>query len=186
MKGRSNNRINAMTKRIVLLQALASTPIDVTRIACNSKPSLTHRRPQPDSWSMADVLFHLIDVEQRYRHHLQRVVAEDQPNLPSLLPDEESLPPQATAVDLAQEFAAARSLTMSFLNELSPKDWQRRAFHQRHGETSLRYLVQRLVDHDTLHLNQLLEVREQTTANSEQSTINSQLSTTNRQRSTFR
>jgi hypothetical protein len=42
------------------------------------------------------------------------------------------------------------------------------------------------VDHDTLHLNQLLEVREQTTANSEQSTINSQLSITNRQRSTFR
>jgi uncharacterized damage-inducible protein DinB len=168
-----------MTKRIVLLQALASTPADVARIARNSEPSLTHVRPQPDSWSVADVLYHLVDVEQRYLHHLNRVVTEDQPSLLTAVPDDESPPRRATAVELAQEFAAARSLTMSFLNDLSPKDWQRRAFHQRHGETSLRYLVQRLVDHDTLHLNQLLEVREQSAANNQQPTINNQPATIN-------
>jgi uncharacterized damage-inducible protein DinB len=153
-----------MTKRIVLLQALASTPADVARIARSSEPELTHARPQPDSWSIADILRHLVDVEERYLLRLKQVVAEERPHLPFILPDQEPRPPQATAVALAGDFAAARAATVAFLNGLGAKEWQRRAFHPNAGETSLRYLVQRLVDHDTLHLNQVLEVREQLAA----------------------
>jgi uncharacterized damage-inducible protein DinB len=155
-----------MTKRIVLLQALASTPADVVRIAGSSEPGLTHARPRPDSWSMADVLRHLVEVEERYLLRLKRVVAEDQPHLPLILPAEEPLPPRDTAAELARDFAAARSATLAFLNGLSAKDWQRQAFHPGEGETTLRYLVQNLVDHDTLHLNQILEAREKLTADS--------------------
>jgi uncharacterized damage-inducible protein DinB len=152
-----------MTKRIVLLQALASTPNDVARIVRGSPDQTAYLRPYPDSWSLANVLQHLVDVERRYLARLQRVLAEDHPLLPAILPDEEALAtavPPVTAVELAHQFTAARAATMTFLSNLTPKEWQRSAVHQTMGVTSLRLLVQHLVDHDTLHLNQMLEAQE--------------------------
>jgi uncharacterized damage-inducible protein DinB len=148
-----------MTQRIVLLQALAATPIDIARIVRASEPRDARRRPRPDAWSLAEIVRHLVDVETRYLLRLRRVVTEDQPVIPPILPDEAAPPPQATALELAQEFAAARAATMTYLSSLGAKDWQKQAVHQTEGETNLRYLVQHLVDHDTLHLSQMLEAK---------------------------
>lgn len=150
-----------MTKRVILLQALAATTKDLARMLPRIDETLLHRRPTSDQWSIADVLNHLIDVEVRYLRRLQGVVQEDHPLLPAILPDETTHDAQARRDELLARFSQARAETLAFLEGISLGDWQRSAVHETWGEIRFRFLVQHLVDHDTEHLNQIIEIQGQ-------------------------
>ena len=150
-----------MTKRIVLLQALASTPNDLALMLRGVDDADDARRPAGDQWSMADVVNHLVDVEQRYRQRLQRVLEEQEPWLPYMHPDEQAHDPRAPLSTLMGRFKEQRAQTMVLLKEIGPGDWQRRAVHETKGNVTLRFLVQYLVDHDIQHLNQIVEIQQQ-------------------------
>jgi len=150
-----------MTKRIVLLQALASTSNDLSLMLRGIDGAACHRRPADDEWSMADVVNHLIGVEKRYRQRLQRVLDEEEPWLSYIHPDEPARDPQASLPTLLARFQEERAETMALLKEIGPGDWQRRAVHETKGNVTLRFLVQYLVDHDIQHLNQIVEIQQQ-------------------------
>jgi uncharacterized damage-inducible protein DinB len=149
-----------MSTRIVLLQALASTPGDLRLMVQKLPPALAHQRPDPDNWSVAEIVCHLIDIEGRYRQRLYTVVHEDNPGLPPLYPDESRYDETAVLDTLLDQFSAARAVTVTFLQELSLKQWQRPAVHTNWGPTSLRHLVRHLVEHDINHLNQAVETQQ--------------------------
>ncbi|MCS7051675.1 MAG: DinB family protein, partial [Thermomicrobium sp.] len=48
-----------------------------------------------------------------------------------------------------------RGDTLTTLMTLSLKDWERRAIHERLGEVTVEDLVEQLVEHDRLHLEQI-------------------------------
>ncbi|MCL4869271.1 MAG: maleylpyruvate isomerase N-terminal domain-containing protein [Anaerolineae bacterium] len=148
-----------MSKRIVLLQALAATPVDLRRMLKNGPDAAAHQRPSPNQWSIAHVINHLLDVEERYLARLQRVIQQENPSLPYIHPDESSYDPRPSLPDLITQFEQARAATLLFLKEQPPGAWQRPAVHQTLGPTQFRYLVQMLVDHDTQHLNQMIEIQ---------------------------
>jgi len=150
-----------MSKRIVLLQALAATPADLRRLAGNLSPAGS-RQASPGSWSPIEVVSHLLDVEARYRARLQRIVTEEQPSVPDILPPEAGYPATGELPQLLEAFATAREETLSFLKGLSAGEWQRRATHPTWGELTLRFFVQHLVEHDTEHLNQLALLKQKT------------------------
>jgi uncharacterized damage-inducible protein DinB len=148
-----------MTKRIVLLQALASTPKELGLQLRDAVPSNSRQRPAPGKWSISEILNHLVDVEMRYMIRLKRVVNETQPVLPSILPDESAHELDATPTDLILRFERARDSALAFLKQVTAEDWHREALHESQGETNLFYLVQHLADHDTEHLSQMAEAR---------------------------
>jgi uncharacterized damage-inducible protein DinB len=149
-----------MTKHIVLLQALASTPKNLVQLLETVDESAIHHRASPDQWSVADVLSHLIDVEARYISRLKRVIQEDHPTLPALWPDEAAHDTQATLPKLLNHFEHVRTKTLAFLKEIVLDDWQRPATHENWGETNFHALVQNLVHHDAEHLSQITKIRE--------------------------
>lgn len=149
-----------MSKRIVLLQALAATPKDLEWIFKGAAASEFRRRPQPGAWSMADVVNHLADVELRYLARLQRIVAEERPFLPWMHPNEAAHDQSATLPELRARFGEARAATLAYLQALPPGSWQRPAMHETLGETKLRFMVQTLVNHDTEHLSQIVEIQQ--------------------------
>jgi len=139
-----------MTKRAVLLKALASMPSDVERVLKGADPA---------DRDLASVLHRLLDSETRYLDQFRAVVREERPVLPALEPgliDDDD----GALGDLVDQFQAARRETLEFLEHLSVGDWQRKAVHENVGETSLRFLVQHLVDSDTHYLNQLVAARQ--------------------------
>ncbi len=150
-----------MTKRDVLLQALESTPRDIAMMVKGTTNAMLHWRPAAGQWSLADVLSHLADVEGRYLKRLQRVLDEDNPSIPRLGPDESTHDPHATFDELSANFERARAAMLTFLKALSAGQWQRPAMHETRGKTSLRFLVQNLVDHDINHLSQMAEIQQQ-------------------------
>jgi uncharacterized damage-inducible protein DinB len=150
-----------MSKRIVLLQALAATPKDLLLTVGRMPEAAVYQQPTANQWSISMVLHHLVDVEARYLARLQRVVSEDRPSLPVIHPNEAIYQERPPLAELLSQFEQARAATIAFLKELLPGGWQRSAVHETWGETKLRFLVQHLVDHDTQHLNQILETQQQ-------------------------
>jgi uncharacterized damage-inducible protein DinB len=149
-----------MSKREVLLNALTATPGDLESLLKSVDDAHLTYRPTPDEWSIADVLCHLVMVEEQGLARLRLLVAQRPPTIPAINPD-------ATMHDLSQpiatllsNFRQARQAMLAFLRELKAGDWQVTAVHPTLGKLSVRFLVQHQVDHDTAHLNQIVEIRD--------------------------
>ncbi|MFZ0548684.1 MAG: DinB family protein [Candidatus Promineifilaceae bacterium] len=148
-----------MTKRIVLLQALSSTATDLTYIL---KGVDNQENIPEDGWTLSEVLSHLIYVEERYRERLRRVVEEENPTIPFILPENTPFITGAETADLLTQFKESRAETVAFLKSLSPGQWQRSAVHETTGRTTLRFLVQILIEHDIEHMNQIVQLQQVT------------------------
>lgn len=149
-----------MSKRSILLKALRSTPADLEAMLKRVGDDEGRQRPEADQWSVSDILNHLIYVEGKYLARLKRVVNEESPHVPVIEPDEGAHDLQIPPRQLLVRFEQARSATLHFLENLSMGQWQRPAVHPDLGQTTLRFLVQYLVDHDTEHLSQLTVARQ--------------------------
>lgn len=147
-----------MTKAAILLQALESTTADVARLVRPLDQESAAQSPEPDAWSALDVLSHLIGVEQAYHTRLNRVLAEELPNIPVIHPDEATHDRQSSPDALSQQFGRERAETLAILRGLNPGQWQRAGIHEKKGRTTLRFFVQDLVEHDIEHTNQLVEI----------------------------
>jgi uncharacterized damage-inducible protein DinB len=115
-----------------------------------------YRPPAPDEWCVAQTVWHLGDVEARYRQRLERIVTEDTPQVPAIWPGPapEPLPRIRHAVTV---FEQERSRTVAFLTSLKPDAWQRGVHHATLGLSTLQKQVQALIDHDEEHLEQILQ-----------------------------
>ncbi len=145
-----------MSKRQVLLDALAATPGDLERLVKGSDSATLIQRPTPDEWSAADVLCHLVLVEELSLARLQLVVEKERPSVSPIHPDPASHDLTQPLTTMLVNFRRARQATLAYLQELKAGDWQRMGSHSTRGNLSLRVLVQFMVDHDTAHLNQIV------------------------------
>ncbi len=134
------------------------------RMLADVDRDMFHRRLSPDVWSMADVLRHLINVETRYYQRLRRVLVEERPYLPAILPDPTTYNRQVSPTELLAQFEAARLETLAFLRDVADEGWGRTAVHETQGEVTFQFLVQYLVDHDSQHLNQIAMIQQQLNA----------------------
>src|SRR5436190_1494107 len=82
------NRETKMTRRSVLIESLQSTPRDLARLLRPIDAAAARGRRVADEWCIADVVAHLSYCELPYLARLRRVVEQDNPFEPALLPDE--------------------------------------------------------------------------------------------------
>jgi uncharacterized damage-inducible protein DinB len=127
-----------MTKRIVLLQALASTPQDISRLVGKLDDEAAAWRPE-GGWSCRDVVGHLCYVERLYLARIRRVAEEDEPAVEAIHPNESAHDTETPVAGLARQFNEAREMTLATLQELSPGAWQRAAWHESKGRMTLRW-----------------------------------------------
>ena len=145
-----------MTQRAVLLVALASTPTDVARLVRGLDETAALWRGC--GWSCRDVVAHLAAVEPLHLARWQHIVAEEEPTLAALGADETLADAASPLSDLTVRFQQGRDLSLAWLREIRPVDWQRPARHETKGRTTLRFLVQDLVAHDIEHTAQLVTI----------------------------
>jgi uncharacterized damage-inducible protein DinB len=149
-----------MSRRSVLIEALAATPRDLGRMLRPIDDTAARARPAPDRWCAADVVAHLAYIEPLYLARLRRIAEQDNPFEPYMHPDASAHDLTRPLAELHAEFAARRAETLDFLAALPQRDWGRPLVHETIGPTRLRDQVQALVDHDSDHLNQLIGLRE--------------------------
>ena len=131
-----------MSRRAVLLEALAATPRDLARMLRPVDAEAAQSRPAPSAWCLADVLCHLASAEERHLACL-RSVAVEQPEQPRAgqagvvgqvgTSSHGEIPGQPAAAEtgenglptLVEAFANRRAETITFLSSLSQRDWGR-------------------------------------------------------------
>jgi uncharacterized damage-inducible protein DinB len=149
-----------MSKRIVLLQALATVPNELAVLLTTVGSANGYTRSDADAWSLADVVQHLLLVEGKFQQRLRRVMAEERPFLPTIHPSASEHTRTDPLTHLVAEFAHLREETVTYLTSLKAGSWQKTAVHETEGPVTFTFLVQMIIDHDRDHLNQLHTLQE--------------------------
>jgi hypothetical protein len=155
-----------MSRRSVLIESLESAARDLARLLRPVDAVGAQWRPVREEWCIADVVAHLSYCEMPYLARLRRVIEQDNPFEPALLPDESAHDLARPLADLLAAFVARRAETVAVFAGLNQRDWGRPLVHATIGPTKLRDQVQELVAHDNLHLEQIVALREQLEATS--------------------
>jgi uncharacterized damage-inducible protein DinB len=119
-------------------------------------------RPVPGTWSIQQIVLHVMDSDLISSDRMKRVIAEETPTLIGF--DETAFAralfydalDAATAADV---FAKNRRLTSEILGRVPEEAFERFGTHNERGRVTLTQLVQGMVDHLEHHLRFLREKR---------------------------
>jgi hypothetical protein len=119
-------------------------------------------RPIPGKWSTLEVVCHLADFEIIYADRIKRVIAENEPILPS--GDDKAFAArlayhQRNPEDELLLIELIRKQVALILGMLEPDDFQRRGMHSESGPLTLETLVQRAIGHIPHHVRFVEEKR---------------------------
>jgi uncharacterized damage-inducible protein DinB len=110
--------------------------------------------PVPGTWSVQQVIVHVLDSDLAASHRMRRVASED---LPLLIAYDETRFAGMLRYDLADTrqvcelFATHRRFTAAWLRTVPPEAFSREGVHNQRGRVSLEQLVQFYIDHLAHH-----------------------------------
>ncbi len=120
------------------------------------------RRPAPDKWCIKEILCHLMDGEIIWVGRLKRIIAEDNPFLPSYDQDKFAAALYYTDLDTKSvllTFGMLRSTTVDVLQRLPDEAWQRKGTHDTRGAVTLADMLAVMCGHDANHIKQIRAIR---------------------------
>ena len=115
-------------------------------------------RPQPDKWSVGEILAHLAEDELATAWRYRQMVEHDGIELPGFdqdlwarLGDYGSRPPQESL----ELFRLLRAANVQFLEQLEPGQWECWGMHAERGRITVRNLAVHMTGHDANHIEQI-------------------------------
>jgi uncharacterized damage-inducible protein DinB len=130
----------------------------IAGLSCDDLAAL----PVPGTWSIQQIVLHLMDSDLISSDRMKRVIAEENPTLIGF--DETAFARglfyEALDAGLAADiFAKNRRLTAEILRRVPDEAFDRFGTHSERGRVTLTQLVQGMVDHLEHHLRFLLDKR---------------------------
>jgi len=142
-----------------ILAVLRATPAALDTLIRQKPYEKIQQRPQPGEWSAGEIMCHLRDVEiEVYLPRVRMVISEINPFLPGVDTDPWAAERNYVSQDPKEalhSFVNARMELITMLKTLDPAGWDRQARHAILGPTTLRELVNILLSHDRLHIQQI-------------------------------
>ena len=123
------------------------------------KPHQWLQRPDPQEWSILQILCHLWQAESEvHQQRLRTILAHENPFIPSLPPPGPDIPAcHDDGMQVFERFCARRQATIAMLADLTDQDWARPARHSIFGLTNLLEMAHFTAQHDRLHITQLCQ-----------------------------
>jgi len=115
-------------------------------------------KPAADRWSIAEVLAHLLMIEQLYERRARRMVIEESPALARYAPPAESEVSKKTARQCLEELVALRRAFVFFLHSVPSAAGARTGIHPEMGTITLSQMLHELANHDLGHIRQIAEL----------------------------
>jgi uncharacterized damage-inducible protein DinB len=104
------------------------------------------------SWTIAEILNHLLDTERRYLARVRRLRRERHPRM-RVLPDEDYR--KLSALIAWTRFYELRQEHLRLLRRLKPEEWRRSGTLTPVGRVTIASLVRHMAAHDALHTAQI-------------------------------
>jgi len=145
----------------VILDALEATIVSLERLLEGRSSEELRQAAQDGGWGIVEILSHIQDWEEVAHERVRSILEQTRPELEdyddSLWAIEHDYGSQNGHTVLAC-IVELRSQLVERLRHLEPASWQRQAILAGEGEITLRWLMQRLVEHDARHIGQAREV----------------------------
>ncbi|MBL0870640.1 MAG: DinB family protein [Phycisphaerales bacterium] len=132
---------------------------DFASLAQGISPAQLDTRIAPGTWSVREVLVHLLDSDLAATHRMRRIAAEDLPLM--IAYDETAFVARlrSSEMNLAHVqalFAANRAFTAAWLRTLTPEDFTRAGIHNQRGRVTLHEMLNMYINH-LAHHTQFIE-----------------------------
>ncbi|HUJ75569.1 MAG TPA: DinB family protein [bacterium] len=143
-----------------LMEVLAATPRQISRIIKGVSRRKLAVRTIPDKWSVTEILAHLADSEMVYGYRIRIILEAENPPIQATNQDKWAAFSDYAAQD---PFLALQSLTvdrqrlLSLLKQLPPASWELYGVHSERGNETVRRVAEMLAGHDLNHLAQIRE-----------------------------
>jgi hypothetical protein len=143
------------------VEVLESTPATL-RALLGPLPAAAAGEPGPEGWSPADVLAHLISVQQPALVERIRLIVEgDEPPVPNIDEDETlaSSGLRGKPIDeLLDRFERERRDAMTWVKGLAPESFARGGKHEIAGRITAADQLNHFAYHDLLHIRQIVSL----------------------------
>ena len=106
----------------------------------------------PGDWTIAQILNHLLDTENRYLGRVRRMRREDRPAM-RMMPDPDYT--KLSTLKARTRFYELRRRHLRLLRALQPAEWRRSGTLSPVGKISIAGLVRHLAAHDARHAAQI-------------------------------
>jgi uncharacterized damage-inducible protein DinB len=119
-------------------------------------------RPAPDAWCIRELLGHLRDAAEVYHKRLYMMSTQTDPVLEPYDQDAFAREHGYLTRDIGEmlsELRADRAKTVLLLTSLVNWNWARTGQHLESGRTSIRQIVEHMVDHEAGHLGEIHRLR---------------------------
>jgi len=140
------------------LKVQAATSKKLDRLIKGVSAAKLRRRPEPQKWSVAEILAHLADVEIVIGWRLRSILgapgtaiqAFDQDSWVEALHYEKRDPRLSVA-----QMRVARDANLALLKSLTPEQWKHFGMHSERGQESIEHIVRMIAGHDLNHMQQI-------------------------------
>jgi hypothetical protein len=144
-----------------ILDLLRVGPVRIAEYTEGLEAAQLHRRPEPDSWSVNDVLAHLRSCADVWGDCIRMILKEDHPTFNAVNPrswvKQTDYPRQDFQLSF-QAFREQRAELLALLESLAPESWERGATVTGAGrplERTVTFYARWLATHERSHVKQV-------------------------------
>jgi hypothetical protein len=140
------------------LKLQAATPAKLQRLLKGVSTAKLRKRPQPNKWSIAEIVCHLADAELVGGFRMRLIVGA--PGTP-ITPFDQDVWVTALHYDkrdarkALDQFRVLREANLALLKTLTPTQWKQVGMHAERGPESVETIVKMFAGHDVNHLRQI-------------------------------
>jgi len=145
-----------------LLCEMLATRGELLRQLKGLREETARTRPEPNEWSVWEVLEHVADVDGLYSMRIGQILAgetELKANDPADWEAARSAAAKGGLAGVLQRFYAARVEVLRAVSELGPADMEKSGKHPIRGPMTIRQLIESVIRHDLDHAEQVAKTR---------------------------
>ena len=123
--------------------------------------SKLRKRPEPEKWSVAEILAHLAEAEIVICWRVRAILGAPGIAIQAYDQDAWAQAGQYAKRDARkslEEFRELREMNLAFYKRLTPEQWNHHGMHSERGEESIGRLAEMMAGHDINHLEQIAKI----------------------------
>lgn len=145
-----------------LVDALRTLPRDLADALDGINEAESVFRPSPSGWCIREIVGHLRDAAEVYHKRIYMMSTQTDPILEPY--DQEAWVTAHAYMtraigEMGRELTAWREDTVELLTSLVNWNWARTGQHSERGRTSIRQIVEHMVEHEAEHLHDIRALR---------------------------
>lgn len=137
------------------VEIMAGTPPEIAHATAALDSATLTRRPEPNEWSVEEILGHLFHGEVVYGFRWRLTLRQPGTNYPGYDQDAWTDLPRPPFGELLEAFTALRRANVVLIQETPRSQWALSANHEERGPESFELAVRLIAGHDLAHLEQL-------------------------------